>query len=172
MHAHAHMRVYACFSLMASCAKGREYVEFSGPSGSPSEVPTGDYDPWTLGRVYGSYQRWGGTCVNCQEKWDKGKGIIRDLMRWTKQSRWLDHKELKRGRGFLIYLSRTYPPMTPFLLGRHQTIDGWRSCRHEDGWKMQHAEIMAAKGDDDMAEVAEDNPGKNDPPRLVKAAAL
>jgi hypothetical protein len=27
-------------------------------------------------------------------KWDKGKGIIRDLMLRTKQSRWLDHKGL------------------------------------------------------------------------------
>jgi hypothetical protein len=103
-------------------------------------------------------------------KWYKGKGIIRDLVLWTKQSRWLDHKELERGRGFLIYLSQTYPPMTPFLLGLHQTIDGWRSYRHEDGWKMQQAEIMAAKGEEDVAEVEEDNPGQNDPPHLVKAA--
>jgi hypothetical protein len=105
-----------------------------------------------------------------KKKWDKGKDIIRDLMLRIKQSRWLDHKELERGRGFLIYLSRTYPPMTPFLLGLHQTIDGWRSYRHEDGWKMQHAEIMVAKGDDEVAEVEEDNPGQNDPLRLVKAA--
>jgi hypothetical protein len=27
-----------------------------------------------------------------KKKWDKGKVIIRDLMLWTKQSRWLDHK--------------------------------------------------------------------------------
>jgi hypothetical protein len=53
--------------------------------------------------------------------------------------------------------------MTPLLLGLHQTIDGWRSYRHEDGWKVQHAEIMAAKGDGDMAEVVEDNPGQDDP---------
>jgi hypothetical protein len=104
-----------------------------------------------------------------KKKWDKGKGITRDLMLQTKQSRWLDHKELERGRGFLIYFFRTYPPMTPFLLGLHQTIDGWRSRHHEDGWKMQQDDIMAAKGDEDVAEVEEDNPGQNDPPRLVKA---
>jgi hypothetical protein len=67
-----------------------------------------------------------------KNKWDKGKVIIRDLILWTNQSQWLDHKELERRRGFLIYLSRTYPPMTPFLLGLHQTIDVWRSYRHED----------------------------------------
>jgi hypothetical protein len=47
--------------------------------------------------------------------------------------------------------------MTPFLLGLHQTIDGWRSYRHEYGWKMQHAAIMAAKCDDEVAEVEEDD---------------
>jgi hypothetical protein len=35
---------------------------------------------------------------------------------------------------------------------------------------MQHAEIMGEKGDEDVAEVEDDNPGKNYPPRLVKAA--
>jgi hypothetical protein len=60
--------------------------------------------------------------------------------------------------------------MTPFLLGLHQTIDGWRSYRHEDRRKMQQAEIMAAKGDEDVDEVEEDNPGQNDAYRLVKAA--
>jgi hypothetical protein len=56
--------------VVASCAKGREHVEFYGPSGSPSEVPTREYDPWTLGRVYGIYQRGGGggTCVNFQKE--------------------------------------------------------------------------------------------------------
>jgi hypothetical protein len=88
-----------------------------------------------------------------KNKLDKGKVIIRDLMFRTKQSRWLDRKELERGREFLIYLSRTYPPMTPFLLGLHQTIDGWRSYLDEDVWKMQHAEIMAAKDDYEVAEV-------------------
>jgi hypothetical protein len=35
---------------------------------------------------------------------------------------------------------------------------------------MQHAEIVEAKGDDEVAEVEEDDPGQDDPPRLVKAA--
>jgi hypothetical protein len=35
---------------------------------------------------------------------------------------------------------------------------------------MQHTEIMAAKGDDEVAEVEEDDPGQDGPPRLVKAA--
>jgi hypothetical protein len=30
-------------------------------------------------------------------------------------------------------------------------------------WKMQYADIMAAKGDDEVAEVVEDDPGQDDP---------
>jgi hypothetical protein len=105
-----------------------------------------------------------------KKKWDKGKVIIRDLISRTKQSQWLDHKELERGRGFLVFLSCTYPPMKPFLMGLHRAIDGWRSCHHEDGWKMQHTEIMAAKGYDEVAEVEEDDPGHDDPARLAKAS--
>jgi hypothetical protein len=35
---------------------------------------------------------------------------------------------------------------------------------------MQHTNIMEAKGDDEVAEVEEDDPSQDDPPRLVKAA--
>jgi hypothetical protein len=40
-----------------------------------------------------------------KKKWDKGKGIIGTLVRQSKESPGLDHKELERGRCFLIYLS-------------------------------------------------------------------
>jgi hypothetical protein len=130
---------------------------------APRKYRPGSMNPGPWARSM-AYINDGEVRVLIAKKWNKGKVILRDLMLRTKQSRWLDHKELERGRGFLIYLSRTYPPMTPFLLSLHQTIDGWRSYRHEDGWK------MAAKGDDEMAEVEEDDPGQDDPPRLVKAA--
>jgi hypothetical protein len=34
---------------------------------------------------------------------------------------------------------------------------------------MQHADTMAAKGDDEVAELVEDDPGQDDPHRLVNA---
>jgi hypothetical protein len=150
--------------------KAGSTLNFLGLQEDPRKNPPGSMTPgpWTGSMAYtndGEVR-----VLIAKKKWDKGKVIIRDLMLRTKQSRWLDHKELERGRGFLIYLSRTYPPMTPFLLGLRQTIDGWRSYRHEDGWKMQHAGIMAAKGDDEVAEVEEDDPGQDDPHRLVKAS--
>jgi hypothetical protein len=45
----------------------------------------------------------------------------------------VDHKELEKTRGFLIYVSRTYPPMNPFLKGMHLKIDAWRPERDEEG---------------------------------------
>jgi hypothetical protein len=67
-----------------------------------------------------------------KNKRDKGKGIIGTLVHQRKESPWFDHKELERGIGFLIYLSRTYPP-NPILVGsspNHRWVDtiptrGW-----------------------------------------------
>jgi hypothetical protein len=107
-----------------------------------------------------------------KKKWDKGKRIIGTLVRQRKESPWLDHKELERWRGFLIYLSQTYPPLTPLLLGLHQTIDGWRPYRHEDGWKIQQAEIMTAQAGEKESgeEKLPFDQAKYDPPQLVAAA--
>ena len=47
----------------------------------------------------------------------------------------IEHKELERCRGFLVYVSRTYRPMKPYLRGVHKTIDSWRPGRDSEGWK-------------------------------------
>jgi len=54
-----------------------------------------------------------------QEKWDKGKDIIK---RWHKRvnddkDRTLPFKELEKDMGYLVHLSRTYPTMFPYLRG-------------------------------------------------------
>ena len=41
----------------------------------------------------------------------------------------------------MIYVSRTYTPITPYLKCLHQTIDSWRPYRREDGWRMSSREI-------------------------------
>ena len=48
----------------------------------------------------------------------------------------LDFKELKKDRGYLVYIARTYWSMVPYLKGIHQTLDSWRSGRNTDGWKL------------------------------------
>ena len=73
-----------------------------------------------------------------QERWDKCKAF---LTRWKSEaastctSVGLDHKDLQRGRGHLVYLCRTYPSVTPFLKGIHHTLESWRGGRDEEGWK-------------------------------------
>ena len=60
---------------------------------------------------------------------------------WLEEDKPLNFKELERMRGFLIYVSRTYTAMTPYLKGLHQTIDSWRPFTREDGWRMSRREI-------------------------------
>ncbi len=53
----------------------------------------------------------------------------------------IDFKQLESYRGFLVYLSRTYPVMNAYLKGIHLTLDSWRPWWKEDGWKMTMTEI-------------------------------
>ena len=100
---------------------------------------------------------WAGSMVYVDSK---HVGVYIDQTKWTKTKehiRWIkdqimacdriietklphnygiDRKELERRRGFLVYVSRTYPAMTPYLKGIHQTLDGWREGRDEDGWRV------------------------------------
>ena len=91
-----------------------------------------------------------------QKKWDK----TQEHLLWLKQEinkcqgpavidpniqTDIHHKELERRRGFLVYVSRTYPSMVPYLKGIHQTLDGWREGRDNDGWRISMAELKAAK---------------------------
>ncbi len=48
------------------------------------------------------------------------------------------HKELLADRGFLVYVTRTYPAMVPYLKGLHLTIEMWRGGRDAEGWKQKN----------------------------------
>jgi hypothetical protein len=58
---------------------------------------------------------------------------------------WLDHKTLERRRGFLLYVTRTYPAMVLYLKGMHLTLDGWRKGRDDEGWKALGREAREAE---------------------------
>ena len=80
-----------------------------------------------------------GVCVlTSQEKWDRLKGI---LAKWKaeldKGSPNLSHKELLSDRGFLVYVTRTYPAMVPYLKGFHLTIEMWQCEQDAEGWKLR-----------------------------------
>lgn len=90
-----------------------------------------------------------------EERWRKTQGCIRWLARkiGLPDDRWsvgvlptdedskecpkgtLPHKQAERIRGFLIYVSRTYRAMVPYLKGLHLTLDFWRPDRDEEGWR-------------------------------------
>jgi hypothetical protein len=80
-----------------------------------------------------------GVCVlTSAKKWTKMKNI---LDKWwklvsTHQAPKLSHKELLLDRGFLVYVTRTYPAMIPYLKGFHLTIEMWRGGRDSEGWKL------------------------------------
>ena len=93
-----------------------------------------------------------------QEKWDKCKRYIGDIVGELNRTQQLNHKELEKKRGFLIYVTRTYPAMVPFLKGIHQTLEMWRPNRDDDGWKLTRPAIQ---------EVSIDH---GEPPQFVDAA--
>ena len=90
-----------------------------------------------------------------QERWRKTQAAIRWLAKKAKVpgDQWsetgipededskeppagtLPHKQSERIRGFLIYVSRTYRAMVPYLKGLHLTLDFWRPDRDEEGWR-------------------------------------
>jgi hypothetical protein len=53
----------------------------------------------------------------------------------------LNHKQLERSRGFLVYVNQAYPSLVQHLKGIHLTLDGWRSGRNEEGWKRSCADM-------------------------------
>ena len=79
-------------------------------------------------------------------KWDKTRCLINEL--WdmidtavsapdqTSEEAKIPLQRLLEIRGFLIYVVRTYPCMSPYLKGLHNTIDGWQEDIDEGGWKL------------------------------------
>jgi hypothetical protein len=67
----------------------------------------------------------------------------------------LSHKELLSERGFLVYVTRTYPAMVPYLKGFHLTIEMWRGGRDAEGWKIPEGneDLLAEVEDKDAARV-------------------
>jgi hypothetical protein len=91
-----------------------------------------------------------------KERWQKTQGCIRWLAtkigvpgdQWSgttpedEDSKkapvgYLPFKQAERIRGFLIYVSRTYKAMVPYLKGLHLTLDSWRPNRDEEGWRLR-----------------------------------
>ena len=75
------------------------------------------------------------------EHWEKAKLIISSIWEQVKTEGSICFKSLESLRGFLIYMSRTYPTMVPYLKGIHQTLDSWHPYGREVGWKLRYQDI-------------------------------
>ncbi len=72
-----------------------------------------------------------------QARWDKVKAIIDSMIHVMSENDGVfELKQLLSDRGFLVYVSQTYPAMVPYLKGIHLTVDSWRPNRDVDGWKL------------------------------------
>jgi hypothetical protein len=68
----------------------------------------------------------GAFVLSDEEKWRKAKVQLQEVLDMLEDDPTrLSRKRLEQIRGFLIYDTRTYPCMVPYLIGLHLTIDGW-----------------------------------------------
>jgi hypothetical protein len=59
--------------------------------------------------------------------------------------------------GLLIYVTRTFPAMKPYLKGFHLTLHGWRPGRNDIGWR--DASLKVGRGQDDWLGSEDQGPG-------------
>jgi hypothetical protein len=78
-----------------------------------------------------------------QEKWTKAKALLQEVLDMLDaDSDNLDRKRLEQIRGFLGYVTPTYPCMIPYLIGLHLIMDGWRKNRDGSGWQLAMRELQ------------------------------
>jgi hypothetical protein len=114
-----------------------------------SRVVSRSPGPWAGSMVYTDDAEAGVWVLVSRKKWAKAKQLLENLHGLVLASEWVDHKVLERTRGFLVYVARTYKPITPFLMGLLMTIDGWRPGRDEEGWRLREAEREARRESDE-----------------------
>lgn len=111
--------------------------------------PCQDPGPWA-GSLVRVWENGAVTATVTQERWNKTREIIQWIKRSMEEGDEMDFKTLEKFRGFLVYVSRTYPSMVPYLKGIHLSLDSWRPWRKADGWKMTQAEIALDMEDEDL----------------------
>jgi hypothetical protein len=75
--------------------------------------------------------------LTSQENWDKTRRLVQETASSLKADpHKLPRKRLEEIRGFLMYVTRMYPGLTPYMIGYHLTIDLWRQHRDKEGWNL------------------------------------
>jgi hypothetical protein len=82
-----------------------------------------------------------------KEKWKKTKGIIAKWAMQVAETGEVNYQEFESDLGFLIYVTRTFPCMQPYLKGFHLTLHGWRPNRDEEGWKLASNKMGRERND-------------------------
>jgi hypothetical protein len=83
--------------------------------------------PWAGSMVYTYDAEAGVWVLVSRKKWAEANRLLANLHGLVMASEWVDHKVLERIKGLLVYVSRTYYPLTHFLIGLYMSIYGWRS---------------------------------------------
>ena len=99
-----------------------------------------DNGPWA-GTVFNTSQGQISKTVT-QTKWEKGKGLVCELMNEYKIDPEVkfEFKRLERVRGFLCHLAMTYDVFFAYLKGFHLTLCKHMPRRDEEGWKLTELE--------------------------------
>jgi hypothetical protein len=160
--------------MLEGLPEGRHHFQLFGNSGRAkarkrremSRAPS----PWAGSMVYTDDSAAGVRILVSRKKWAKAKRLLATLQELVLASEWVDHKVLEIIRGFLVYVAHTYKPLTPFLMGLHMSIDGWRPGRDDEGWRLRQAEVEASRDSDNDGDDEGINPsGTTLPTGQVKA---
>lgn len=141
-------RVLACLEqdCWSATRKTASVLNWLGLQDAPRKRRAGCQEP---GPWSGSLCHSSGVQVEVlisQERWDKTKAILSWIkIQLEENGGMFEFKALRSKRGYLVYISRTYPSMCPYLKGIHQTLESWRPWKREDGWNMSAKEIKEAQ---------------------------
>jgi hypothetical protein len=78
--------------------------------------------------------------LTSEEKWMKAKALLQDevLDLLDKDPENVPRKRMEQIRGFLMYTTRMYVGMTPYMIGFHMVIDSWRRGQDREGWQSKY----------------------------------
>ena len=109
------------------------YLQYLGIQDAPRKRRL-DEGPWA-GGIYSTKDHRITKCVT-QQKWDKAKKMIADLISEFKADSGtkFEYKRLERTRGFLCHLAMVYDVIFPYLKGFHLVLASHLPNRDEEGW--------------------------------------
>ena len=89
------------------------------------------------GSVVFNDEKLGIVILTSQEKWDRLKlTCAKWLAKLDAGELELDHTELRSDKGFMVYVTQSYPAMKPYMKGFHLSMETWRGGRDSEGWKL------------------------------------